>query len=473
MKFPLNFQLIKFISSPQDSQGKDLELAAGLHYSDKNEPSDSAKSANVSKVVGASRNVNDQLYTQISPSTDELNLKIASAKNVWESMPSMPSVLEINNEESSQLDLGKYDEAKMRSSFVFTNAMNSNAMNSNAMNSNAMNTNAMNSNAMNSNAMKPIQSNEELKKSHQQLYQQHAAANQMHQQISQQQQHPVLISAACGSPPNLMSHMNSLDSVRRVQNQQYQLQRISSPSNLIYNTAPTQQMVPNATPANVNIYQQFASQMKSMHQTNAMMAPHQQFAANPFALNQSQPPMGLNPNLNMNISQNMGMAGQNPLSMQPQMANNLPPGAKQPNMVQIPQQPPYNAFTKQQPNMVQIPSQPPYNAFVQPPSLHPAGPNPMGNAPPNAFYAPPPQSQPPPPNLNPNAQKPAAYYAPATHQMQAQQHLAQQIQAAGGPPPPPQQQFNYIQSQQFNLMNQQNSQLANAQQNYRNQKRFI
>lgn len=271
-------------------------MSSSLHYSDKNknEPADNKidfsfnvnkpPTTNVSKVVGASRNVVGE--SQISPSTDDLNLKIASVKNVWESMPSMPSVLEINNEDSNQLD-HKYDETKLRSP-VRGSVDQTNAVHVLSTINSSNNSNNSSSFAFPGINMKPI-SNDDLKKSHQQLYQQHAANQMHHQSLSQHQQHPVLIST---SPPNLMNHMNNpnLDSVRRVQNQ-YQLsnmQRISSPSNLIYNSQTQvagQPGVPQQVPthaqnaANVNIYQQFANHMKNMPQ-NAQLLP--QFA-NHFA----------------------------------------------------------------------------------------------------------------------------------------------------------------------------------------------
>lgn len=387
-------------------------------------------------------------------------------------MPSMPSVLEINNEDTSsnQIDHNKYDESKLRSSSVRsvdqTTAHVLSTMNS-SMNSNN------NSSFVFANTMKPM-SSDDLKKSHQQMYQH--TANQMHQQITQQ--HPVLIST---SPPNLINHMNNLDNVRRVQNQ-YQLsnmQRISSPSNLIYNSQ-TQQIappnaqtglngpLPNQNAANVNIYQQFANQMKNMHQTNTMMPPHQQFAANPFAtthiLQRNQ--MGQPVNQNMNFVTQV-----TPQLTAQQIQNQQMTAAGQPinqNLndfhARLHQAPPNLAASHlMKQHVVQAP-----NAFVQtaPPSMHS---NPLagqpGQGPPNAFY----QNQ----NAQPKPPQATAYYGPpptSHQQIQAQQHLAhQQMQAAAAAP---QQQFNYIQSQQFGLITPQNSQLANAQ-NYRNQKRFI
>lgn len=270
-------------------------MSTSLHYTDKTEKtsdnkidfsfnSNKSSTVNVSKVVGASRNVvgtSDQ--SQILPSTDDLNLKIASVKNVWEAMPAMPHVLEINNDDVNQLE-HKYDETKLRSPVRTVDQSNAAALHVLSTINSSNNSNNSSSFAN----MKQI-TNDDLKKSHQPLYQQHAAVNQMHQSLTNQ--HPVLIST---SPPNLMNHMNNpnLDSVRRLQNQ-YQLtnmQRISSPSNLIYNSQtqvappttglpPHQNVAHQNASANVNIYQQFANHMKNMPQ-NAQLMP--QFA-NHFA----------------------------------------------------------------------------------------------------------------------------------------------------------------------------------------------
>ena len=427
----------------------------------------------------------------------------------------MPSVLEINNEDtssSSQIDHHHHhhnkfvDEThKLRSPSVRTAVEHSKFVDQSvavhalsSMNQSSNNNQNVSASFVFANSMKPLTTNDELKKTHQQLYQQHTASQTIHQQMSQQQQqHPVLIST---SPPNLINHMNNLDNMRRVQNQ-YQLsnmQRISSPSNLIYNSQ-AQQIQPQTAPTlanasavnNVNIYQQIANQMKNMHhaQTNSMLPPHQQFAtANHFATQQhllqqhqrQQLGQPINQqNINMNFAVHQAQVGPPPppthqQQLQAQIQNQQlgapPPQSQQVNdfhhrLHQAPTQSmPLAASAHLMKHVVQSPfaGQP-----VVPQSLHPGAnaltgqpvQNQSMQGPPNAFY----QNQSLQNVQKQNAAVAASYYG----QMQPQQHLAQQMQQA---PPPQQQQFNYMTSQQFGLINNaQNTQLSNAQ-NYRNQK---
>lgn len=401
----------------------------------------------------------------------------------------MPSVLEnINNEDNlpvvNQLD-HKYDETKLRSPSV--RSVDQNSATVHVLSTINSSNNSNNSSFAFTNPMKTL-TNDDLKKSHQQqLYQQHNSNQVPHQLNPQQQQHPVLIST---SPPNLMNHLNpNLDNVRRVQNQ-YQLsnlQRISSPSNLIYNSqtqvgAPGNQPPnvnvgpPNPATANVNIYQQLIKHNTMMAQFHAQAT---QPTAHHFAaqhilqqqhqrtqLGQQNQPMFVPAQVAPQLTQQLGP---------PQTLMN-PSNSGQP--VNSPNDFRFNQQNIAAPHLINLNKQ----HYVQPQTMHgppqlgpglqaQLGPSPQAGVPqpqsvqtPTAFY----QNQ----NLQ-NVSQNKAYGYPQTHQ------IPQQM----APPPnqpghvlaaqPPNPQYNYITSQQFNMMNAQNQQqLANAQ-NYRNQKRFI
>ncbi|RWS14398.1 protein PRRC2C-like isoform X7 [Dinothrombium tinctorium] len=224
-------------SAKEDFSKMDEEENAKLGFNFKEEKATTTKVVN--KAVGTPRNSNVDLQknTAISQSADELNqhLKIASVKKVWENLPSMPAVLENNNEEctsSSETLTNKYDNSKTKQATI--NTETSNTLTSLASVHTAMtsahtwggNVRHAPVTSQDANKMKP-----------------HSYSQPMNNQLPQS----LLFSS---SPPNIANPMTSpLDGLRQIPNYHVTgLPPISSPPNLIYNT---QTQMTNSAPPNI------------------------------------------------------------------------------------------------------------------------------------------------------------------------------------------------------------------------------
>jgi hypothetical protein len=287
--------------SKQDLMRKDLENKSNESFASSKAPGSGSRVVGASRAIG--RNSPNVLDNTSTSNADDLNMKIASVKNVWESITSMPNVLDISGDDSSALD---HDSHKLRSPGRSNSDLNTtvssvsasitsagvagsvpSSVNSSvhsmqhSLQGNAQQHHLLGSSGFIFPSMKPIGSDEQLKKSLYSMNNQsshvlaHQLAHSQQQQQQQQQQHvsnhnqqhhhhshsqpqaqPNQSMLVSSSPPNLLNHLGagpgSMDNRRSFAVNQFSsmtnVPRIASPSGMLYNANTNQPQAPNQGP---------------------------------------------------------------------------------------------------------------------------------------------------------------------------------------------------------------------------------